>query len=293
MKALPACDFRAKRLMLERKDFAIAPGRYSGPTDLIQKNTWRTIISLPDDVSIRTSDRYGSQLKQMEEYSGIWGRVVLAVQALSKNPRKSPLAIAACDAADEFQASMYCALVGYYRVAFSCLRNVLEQMTIAMRLAVITDPKSFADWRNTETRIGFGWAADTLRKAAEVVAVEQHLKTATRDSLFAQNPKGFVRRLFGQLSKYTHGTTGFTDADFRQSNGPILVPQAFLAWHAATVKTYVIALHELKLGESRLRELPYGPPSVTLDEFRRKVLTDLSKRDRDSRFLQSLAKFWP
>ena len=293
MKALPASDFRAKRLMLEKKDFAIAPGRYPGPTHLIRKKTWTSIISLPDDVSIRTSDRYGSQLNQMEEYGGIWARVVLGVQALSKNPRKSPLAIAACDAADEFQASTYCALVGYYRVAFSCLRNVLEQMTIATRLAVINDPKSFADWRNGETRISFGWAADTLPKAVEVVAVEQHLKIATQDSLFAQSPKGFARRLFGQLSKYTHGATGFTDADFRQSNGPIFVPKTFLAWYAAAFKTYALALHELRLSEPRLKELPYGPPCVTFDEFRRKLLTNLPGHDRDARFLRSLEKFWP
>lgn len=68
MKALPASDFRAKRIMLERKDFAIAPTKYPGPTDLIRKKTWRDIVSLPDDVSIRTSDRYGSLLKEMEEY---------------------------------------------------------------------------------------------------------------------------------------------------------------------------------------------------------------------------------
>ena len=293
MKALPASDFRAKRLMLEKKDFAIAPGRCPGPTDLIRKKTWTSIISLPDDVSIRTSDRYGSQLNQMEEYGGIWARVVLGVQALRKNPRKSPLAIAACDAADEFQASTYCALVGYYRVAFSCLRNVLEQMTIATRLAVINDPKSFADWRNGETRISFGWAADTLPKAVEVAAVEQHLKIASQDSLFAQSPKGFARRLFGQLSKYTHGATGFTDADFRQSNGPIFVPKTFLAWYAAAIKTYALALHELKLGEPRLKELPYGPPCVTFDEFRGRLLTNLPGHDRDARFLRSLAKFWP
>ena len=48
MKALPASDFRAKRLMLEKKDFALTSGRYPGATDLIRKNTWRHIISLPD-----------------------------------------------------------------------------------------------------------------------------------------------------------------------------------------------------------------------------------------------------
>jgi hypothetical protein len=103
MKPLPESDFRAKRLMLEDDDFALVSGAYEGPTDLVAESTWRSMVSLPDDVSIRTSDRYGTQLEQMWEYWGIWNRVVLAVQALSKDPSESPMAIASCDAADEFQ----------------------------------------------------------------------------------------------------------------------------------------------------------------------------------------------
>ena len=181
----------------------------------------------PDDVGIRTSDRYGSQLNQMEEYGGIWARVVLGVQTLSKDPRKSPLAIAACDAADEFQASTYCALVGYYRVAFSCLRNVLEQMTIATRLAVINDPKSFADWRNGETRISFGWAADTSPKAVEVVAVEQHLKIASQDSLFAQSPKGLHAGYSDNSQNTRIGPPGSRMPIFVRVMGLFLYPRHF------------------------------------------------------------------
>ncbi len=293
MKPLSASDFRAKRFMLEDKDFALASGTYPGPTDLIQQETWNSIVSLPDDVSIRTSDKYGSQLEQMWEYWGIWGRVVLAVQALSSDPTESPTAVAACDAADEFQAATYCALVGYYRVAFSCLRNVLEQMTIATRLAITGDSKSFADWRNGEDRIGFGWAADTLPKSAEVLALEQHLKAATADSLFAQTPKGLARRLFVQFSKYTHGAAGFTDADSRESNGPIFVPEAFLDWCVAALKTYAIAAHELRLAHTRLKDLPWGPPPITFDEFRRRVVGDIPLGDKDSAFFRSLLNFWP
>jgi len=96
--------------------------------------------------------------------------IVRDIRRFSRNGQNLR-SIAACDAADEFQAATYCALVGYYRFAFSCLRNVLEQMTIATRLALIGDPKSFADWRNAETRMGFGWAADTLPQSTEVVAI--------------------------------------------------------------------------------------------------------------------------
>lgn len=280
-------------MMLEKKDFALASGRYPGPTNLIGRKTWRSIVGLPDDVSIRTSDKHGSQLEQMWNYWGVWGRVVLGVQELSKDPTNAPTAIAACDASDEFQASTYCALVGYYRVAFSCLRNVLEQMTIAIRVALSKDAESFADWRNGDYKIGFGWAADLLPKNAPVAALEQHLRASTTDSLFNQNPKGFARRLFSEFSKYTHGAAGFTDADSRESNGPIFVPRAFLSWCVAALKTYLVVLHELKLVHAQLDQLPFGPPTLHFDEFRRDVVKYIPRNDKDLSFLHNLLSYWP
>lgn len=189
---------------------------------------------------------------------------------------KSPTAVAASDAADEFQAAIYCALVGYYRVAFSCLRNVLEQMTIGARLALVPDTNFFRDWRNGSEKIGLGWAADTIRTNAEIRALEKHLHKSISDSLFDQAPKGFVRRLFAELSKYTHGSAGFADADFRQSNGPIFVAETFITWSTAVLKTYIVVLHELKLAHPKLKDLPYGPPEIALDELRRKIVTDIA-----------------
>lgn len=293
MKPLPNSDFRASRYMLEDDDFALSSGSYEGATNLITETTWKSIVSLPDDVSVRTSDKYGPELDRMWEYCGMWGRVVLALQALCKDPMKSPTAVAASDAADEFQAAIYCALVGYYRVAFSCLRNVLEQMTIGARLALVPDTNFFRDWRNGSEKIGLGWAADTIRRNAEIRALEKHLHKSISDSLFDQAPKGFVRRLFAELSKYTHGSAGFTDADFRQSNGPIFVAETFITWSTAVLKTYIVVLHELKLAHPKLKDLPYGPPEIALDELRRKILTDIASTDPDYRFLQALVNYWP
>lgn len=72
MKPLDASDFRAKRFMLEKDDFALAGTDYPGPTDLIDEETWKSIIVLPDCVTIRTTDKYGSQL---ETNVGILGNV--------------------------------------------------------------------------------------------------------------------------------------------------------------------------------------------------------------------------
>ena len=291
MKPLSASDFRAHRLVLEDSDFLIAPGNCPGPTNLIRQATWESIVSLPDDVSIRTSDQFGPELEQMWEYWGTWGRVVLAIQELSSRPAELPTAVAGCDAADEFQAATYCALVGYYRLAFSCLRNVVEQITIGTRLAVSTDAKSFADWRNGDERIGFGWAADTITKSRQVRALERHVKATVADSLFAQTPKGVARRLFAQLSKCTHGAAGFADADFRESNGPIFVPETFLTWRVAALKTYAVALHELRIAHA-LKALPYSPPLITCDAFRRGVVANIPSDDRDLPLLHSLENFW-
>jgi hypothetical protein len=293
MKPLRLSDFRARRFMLEKKDFAVASARYQGPTKLVSRKTWRSIIGLPDDVSIRTSDKYGPEIEQMWECWGMWGRVVLGIQDLSKDPRRSPAAIAACDSGDEFQAATYCALVGYYRVAFSCLRNVLEQLTIAVQLEMSKDPKTFADWRNGDNKLGFGWAADMLPKNATVAALQQHLEAATGDSLFNQNPKGFARRLFSELSKYTHGAAGFTDSDYRKSNGPIFVPNAFLKWCSVALRTYALALHELKLVHPRLDKLPWGPPSLKFDDLRRDIVRYIPQGNADVHFLRSLVAFWP
>ncbi len=278
--------------MLEKRDFALASRKYPGPTNLIDKGTWRSIVSLPDDVSIRTSDKYGSQVGKIWDYWGLWTRVVGAVQAFSKNPRTSPTSIAASDATDEFQAAAYAALVGYYRVAFSCLRNVLEQTTIAAQLAATNNQQDFADWRNGEDRIRFGWAADMLPKNPAADALEQHLRRTVADSLFNQSPKGLARRLFVEFSKYTHGAAGFTDGELRQSNGPIFLPRIFLAWCVSCLKTYAIALHELKLVHPKLDDLPWGPPPGTINEFRFRVVEDIPSSDKDRSFFQSLAQFW-
>jgi hypothetical protein len=274
--------------MLEKDEFAISPGEYARPTNLIDKGTWESIVGLPDDVSIRTSDKYGSQLDIMWDFWGTWIRVVLGLQALTKHRRNSPTAIAACDATDEFQAATYVALVGYYRVAFSCLRNVLEQVTIASQLQISGNAQDFLDWRNNEDRVRFGWAADLLPRNPSVSALEQRLKASVADCLFQQTPKGLVRRAFALMSKYTHGAPGFADGDARESNGPIFLDRVFLEWRVAALKTYAIALTELKLAHPNLDELPDGPPSTTLGEFRRQVVARIPSDDPDSRIFDAL-----
>ena len=263
MKALPDSDFRSRRLALEPEDFALGPDEPdSPPSDLVDEETWRSMTSLQDDVSVRTSNQYGSALKEMWGFWRQWNCVAGALQELAASVEESPLCAAACDLGDEFQASISNALVGFYRVAFSCLRNALENMSIGLELELSSDSVRFNSWQSSDIELNLGWAADVLPSHSVVSSIENHCKKACADDFFSQRSPtgngGVVRRLFKKLSKFTHGAPGFTDADMRNSNGPIFVPESFQSWRSLFSTTYALVLFEAKLGQPKLATLAYG-----------------------------------
>src|SRR2546425_10391686 len=67
-----APDFRSRRALLPREAFAYAAGPQSRPTALIPSDTWSSIMALPDDVSIRTTNHFGSLLKDLWWCWGEW-----------------------------------------------------------------------------------------------------------------------------------------------------------------------------------------------------------------------------
>jgi hypothetical protein len=61
-------DFRYRRFRLPPEAFAIHPeGPELEPRDVIEEEVWRSVVVLPDDVSIRTTDDYGTEIKAMNE----------------------------------------------------------------------------------------------------------------------------------------------------------------------------------------------------------------------------------
>jgi len=132
-----------------------------------------------------------------------------------------------------------------------------------------------------------------LPKTGRFADMERHLKGRVNDVLFSQKPKGLARRLFAEFSKYTHGVSGFTDGDARESNGPIFLPKTFLLWCVSAIKTYLVCLHEIKVAHPALDELPYGPPKLTLDQFCQTVLAAIPDADTGRNFFKALADFQP
>lgn len=111
-------DFRCIRKKLPPEAFAYSEGPDLPPQDLIDKDIWSSIISLPDDVSLRTSDDHGTELKFMD---GLWSSIIESVGETEDVMWHSLL-----DVADELKACTVNSIIGFYRVAASCLRNSLE-----------------------------------------------------------------------------------------------------------------------------------------------------------------------
>lgn len=187
------------------KHSALVEGSYEGVTDLIPEEQWHELMSWPTDVLLRTTDQHGGQLAQL---NGLWSRWV---QTLPVKQEKAPFIFnAAWDAADDFNASTFSAAHGYYRQGLANLRSALEGMTLAARFSQKQDIKGLEAWLSGEKEPpNFGNARDILAPA---------LGSAITDVL---------RKLYKELSKYTHSGPGGSNADLWSSNGPVFVPSSF------------------------------------------------------------------
>jgi hypothetical protein len=199
---------------------------------LIERSTWDGIVTLPDDVAVRTSNHHGTTLKELESLWGAW------VECYGTS--KDCMFTVMLDAADDFQAATYAALTGYYRLSISALRSALELVAIGTWAQISGKQREFGDWRAGRTTLSLGQACDGLIGGAG--ALEAQLRAEVSDSLFDQRGSGseggFVRRIYSGISDFAHSRPGYADGDLRKSNGPVYVRSAFnhVAWvHFETI----------------------------------------------------------
>jgi hypothetical protein len=286
LKHLPDADFRSRREVLVRGDFAYAPKPEPPPSDAVHKEIWRSIVTLPDDVAVRTSNYHGTALKQLHE---LWGAWVESRGAVNKS-----LAIAMLDAGDDFQSATYTALTGFYRLSIAALRSALELVAIGTWAEVCHSDREFQGWRDGTAILSFANACDGLVSATN--SLRRKLRDAVADSLFDQKDStsegGFARRIFSGISDFSHSRPGRTDGDMRDSNGPIYVRSAFE--HAAWIHFEVIALCFVLVLIARPK-LDVPPPVIGLFNDGARVQSrvthaDESLRDQLEMHLSSLRR---
>ena len=180
-KPLPIDDFRAVRIVLEPDDFAQSSGNEPLPSDLIDKETWYGITVLPDDVSITTSNHHGNLLKILFDLGSTW------IEAVGED--QDYLFDTIIDAADEFDATTFNSLHGFYRQAIGCLRNALEQVIIGTYCQVCGKATDFKHWRSGQTELFFGQACDGLARAISLQPLNAQIQVTLGDTIFNQKTK--------------------------------------------------------------------------------------------------------
>jgi hypothetical protein len=281
-------NFKTKRKKLPPDAFAIGPDVEPEPLDPIDEETWDSIVSLPDDVSIRTAEDFGTDLKNLWYLWEKWLDLVLEVQNYVKNPPESPMSNMVLDCTDHFQSSLYNTLVGFYREGMSSMRNVLESLTKGSYLQFLNNPSKFQQWLNGDIEISFGEASDSLLKY--IKPFENQLRKSLNDDLYSQKTKttsgGLIRRLHRELCPYTHGAPGNTNLDIWQSNGPIYVPDAFNKFKIIFIKAYIIGFILTILTFPKLMEIE----QEGFRESLRLALSGVPPNDLDKRIIQECLK---
>lgn len=248
-KPLPLDDFRAVRIVLENEDFALAPESPDDVhRDLVERDVWNSIVTLPDDVAVRTSNEYGPLLKEMDR---CWDAFIESLAM-----RQDPIESALLDAADEFHAGSFNSLHGFYRQAFGCLRNALEVTVVAAYCQVTSQRALFREREAGIVKIEFGKACDGLLGSSRLAALRVKLRDRLGDSIFDQRQGptgsgGWARRLFSDLSEYEHSRPNFRNIDMWESNGPVFSPKAFTQFAAAFFEAAALCFLMVKMARPR------------------------------------------
>lgn len=137
--------------------------------------------SFPDDVSIRTSDNHGKEIKILYQF---WEEIA-NTQLDHDVDNFWPFII---DITDEIQGSLFNLLHGYYRVSASCLRNALELSLYGLYFQTMDNYDNAFKWLsggNEDLQIfshiqGLGNVCNQLTKPKQFNQLNFILKKKTR-----------------------------------------------------------------------------------------------------------------
>lgn len=238
-------DFRATRRKLPPEAFLLGPERPDpSPQDLVEAQVWNSMVSLPDDVCLRTSDNQGSHLKAMHELWASW------IESVGED--QDCMYYVMADAGDECQACLFNALCGFYRVAASCLRSALELTVVGTYFQLRLGLAELLEWKEGRREAKFGTACDCLIRHSGTAALEGHLKSKIGLSVFGQrsltSPAGWAPDLYDRLSRFAHSRPSYSaGAMWEGSNGPVYIRESFEKVRRLYLETMALGYALVKL----------------------------------------------
>ncbi len=247
-KHIPLDDFRAVRTVLEADDYALSSGTSEPPpSDLIPEETWLHLTVLPDEVAVRTSNRHGTLLDILNQLTGTWPDCI----GYSENP--DPVGLAMIEVINEPDASLFNMLVGYYRQAIDSLRIILDSVCVGAYCQLTARGNLLQGWLDGNDEVKFSTAATRLHGAPETNQLHDYLFRTVHFGFIDQAnrvqayPGGWIRQLYQNLSKYSHGRPLYNNTSLWQSNGPIYVDRVVEIVTGLFIETFVASYVFVKL----------------------------------------------
>lgn len=240
-------DFRAIRRVLEPDDFALTDGKPDPPpTDLIDRESWEHIMTLPGHVAITTTSYQGSRISLMNDLSSEW---------VFSMPLQGITGQAMGAISDNLESSIFNAVHGHYKTALTILRAALETSVFAARCALAADKARWDRW-NGGAEFKFGNACEEILQLSDVKAREDEVVDQVGIGIFkgstSRTHDAWARTLYSRLCRYSHARGDTTDASIWSSNGPVYSADGLKACYEVFLETYALMLLLAKWGQGRM-----------------------------------------
>lgn len=234
VRPLDLCDFRAIRKVLEPHDFGLGSDEPDPPPqDLIDPEVWDGFMTLPTDVAIRTTSHQGDWIALMHKLWGAW---------IESFPSEGIVADGMLEVADDFDASLFNLVHGFYKQSLFCLRSALETMTHACSCQLRSRADEWKSWQDgSEVRFG-----DTIKKIAmwpAVSAADSRARAIAGASMFPDpldlaKSNVWMRDLYRRLSGFAHARGDTTNSSIWQSTGPVYRADGVRVSYQTYLETY-------------------------------------------------------
>ncbi len=233
---LDLSDFRAQRSVLDPDDFALGSEEPDPPpTDLISEDVWNGIMTLPDDVAIRTTSYQGSRIEMLHDLWSGW---------VSSMPSKGILSDATYDIADDLKAALFNLAHGFYKQTIAACRNALEMIVFACDCELNSDFQRWQSWQQGSGTLNF-------QQSCRRIAANQRLKQLESngqetygnnrsllpiDNNVDSRRSAWITNLYSRLCEFAHPRG--TNAQLWESNGPIYSAKGMRISFYSYLETY-------------------------------------------------------